>query len=302
MPPRVLPSPLDVVARFAALIAEPFGGNDLLGHAAASLQRWPDRRRSPRSRRPAARRRCSPGCRRCARCSRRCSSCCATSRRSPGCRSPCSGSARRRMTQASIVFIAAFPACVINTQLGVSQVDPILVRAARTLGAGSCDDAAARSCCRSPRRRLHRPAHRLQQRLDGAGRRRARRRQAGPRLPDLAGPDQRLGRDHLRRHHRDRRARRADRPRPAARCSACCCPGRPPACSRSNDRTQIQTPAAADACRAPSAAAEDGAARRLEDVPRARRRGRGARAAATSRSTRASSSPSSAPRAAANRR
>jgi taurine transport system permease protein len=40
-------------------------------------------------------------------------------------------------TQATIVFIAAFPACVINTQLGVSQVDSILVRAARTLGAGS---------------------------------------------------------------------------------------------------------------------------------------------------------------------
>jgi ABC-type nitrate/sulfonate/bicarbonate transport system permease component len=40
-------------------------------------------------------------------------------------------------TQASIVFIAAFPACVINTQLGVGQVDPILLRAARTLGAGS---------------------------------------------------------------------------------------------------------------------------------------------------------------------
>ena len=35
-----------------------------------------------------------------------------------------------------IVFIAAFPACVINAQLGVSQVDPILLRAAKTLGAG----------------------------------------------------------------------------------------------------------------------------------------------------------------------
>jgi ABC-type nitrate/sulfonate/bicarbonate transport system permease component len=40
-------------------------------------------------------------------------------------------------TQAAIVFIAAFPACIINTQLAVAQVDPILTRAARTLGAGS---------------------------------------------------------------------------------------------------------------------------------------------------------------------
>ena len=38
-------------------------------------------------------------------------------------------------TQALVVFIAAFPACVINAQLGVSQVDPILQRAAKVLGA-----------------------------------------------------------------------------------------------------------------------------------------------------------------------
>jgi ABC-type nitrate/sulfonate/bicarbonate transport system permease component len=37
--------------------------------------------------------------------------------------------------QALVVFIAAFPPCVINTQLGVSTVDPILTNAARTLGA-----------------------------------------------------------------------------------------------------------------------------------------------------------------------
>src|SRR6185369_10196942 len=41
------------------------------------------------------------------------------------------------MTQALVVFIAAFPACVINAALGVSQVDPILLRAGRMLGAGS---------------------------------------------------------------------------------------------------------------------------------------------------------------------
>src|SRR6185369_7070039 len=41
------------------------------------------------------------------------------------------------MTQALVVFIAAFPACVINAQLGIEQVDPILLRAGRMLGAGS---------------------------------------------------------------------------------------------------------------------------------------------------------------------
>ncbi|MEM9223022.1 MAG: ABC transporter permease [Pseudomonadota bacterium] len=39
-------------------------------------------------------------------------------------------------TQAMVVFVAAFPAFVINTQLGVSQVDKILVDAARVYGAG----------------------------------------------------------------------------------------------------------------------------------------------------------------------
>lgn len=39
--------------------------------------------------------------------------------------------------QALVVFIAAFPAIVINSRLGVTQVDPLLVKAARTTGAGS---------------------------------------------------------------------------------------------------------------------------------------------------------------------
>ncbi len=38
-------------------------------------------------------------------------------------------------TQAMVVFVAAFPAFVINTQLGVSQVDRIYVDAARVYGA-----------------------------------------------------------------------------------------------------------------------------------------------------------------------
>lgn len=39
-------------------------------------------------------------------------------------------------SQALIVFIAAFPAIVISTQVGAAGVDPALLRASRTLGAG----------------------------------------------------------------------------------------------------------------------------------------------------------------------
>lgn len=38
--------------------------------------------------------------------------------------------------QATVVFIAAFPPCVINSHLGVARADPILLRAATNLGAG----------------------------------------------------------------------------------------------------------------------------------------------------------------------
>jgi len=136
VPPRVLPSPLEVVARFAALVAEPFSGSTLFGHAAVSLQRWligvgaavalglplgialawlPPLRAVVT---PAFELlRYIP----------------------PFAWVPIAvlWFGASITTQASIVFIAAFPACVINTQLGVSQVDPILLRAARTLGAGS---------------------------------------------------------------------------------------------------------------------------------------------------------------------
>lgn len=136
VPPRVLPSPPDVVARFAALLAEPFSGATLVGHAAVSLQRWglgvlaamalgipmgialawlPPLRAvvtptfellryiPPFAWVPIA----------------------------------VLWFGASTTTQALIVFIAAFPACIINTQLAVAQVDTILVRAARTLGAGS---------------------------------------------------------------------------------------------------------------------------------------------------------------------
>jgi ABC-type nitrate/sulfonate/bicarbonate transport system permease component len=39
--------------------------------------------------------------------------------------------------QALVVFIAAFPAIVINSRLGVSQADPLMLKAARSLGASS---------------------------------------------------------------------------------------------------------------------------------------------------------------------
>jgi ABC-type nitrate/sulfonate/bicarbonate transport system permease component len=136
VPSRVLPSPLDVVARFAALVAEPFSGSTLFGHAAVSLQRWligvgaavalglplgialawlPPLRAVVT---PAFELlRYIP----------------------PFAWVPIAvlWFGASITTQASIVFIAAFPACVINTQLGVGQVDPILLRAARTLGAGA---------------------------------------------------------------------------------------------------------------------------------------------------------------------
>lgn len=136
IPPRVLPSPPEVVARFGSLLAEPFSGATLVGHAGASLQRWglgvlaalglglpigialawlPPLRAlvtpvfellryiPPFAWVPIA----------------------------------VLWFGASTMTQALIVFIAAFPACIINTQLAVAQVDPILIRAARTLGAGS---------------------------------------------------------------------------------------------------------------------------------------------------------------------
>jgi ABC-type nitrate/sulfonate/bicarbonate transport system permease component len=141
VPPRVLPSPLDVVARFAALIAEPFSGATLFGHALVSLQRWgigvlaaiglglplgialawlPPLRAVVT---PAFELlRYIP----------------------PFAWVPIAvlWFGASTTTQAAIVFIAAFPACIINTQLAVSQVDPILVRAARTLGAGSATTLA----------------------------------------------------------------------------------------------------------------------------------------------------------------
>jgi ABC-type nitrate/sulfonate/bicarbonate transport system permease component len=141
VPPRVLPSPLDVVARFGALVAEPFSGATLFGHALVSLQRWgigvlvaiglgvplgialawlPPLRAVVT---PAFELlRYIP----------------------PFAWVPIAvlWFGASTTTQAAIVFIAAFPACIINTQLAVAQVDPLLVRAARTLGAGAATTLA----------------------------------------------------------------------------------------------------------------------------------------------------------------
>ena len=133
---KVLPSPVAVVLRFATLAVDTFSGSTLFGHAAASLARWligvavavglgvplgvllawlPPFR-------PAVTPvfelfRYIP----------------------PFAWVPIAvlWFGASTTTQAAIVFIAAFPACVINTQLGVAQVDSILLRAAKTLGAGA---------------------------------------------------------------------------------------------------------------------------------------------------------------------
>ena len=134
VPARVLPSPFAVVQRAVALVAAPFSGATLEGHALASLTRW------------------AIGV------------ACAIVVGIPlgillawlppvrVAVSPVFELLRfippfawvpiavlwfgaSTTTQALVVFIAAFPACVINAQLGVSQVDPILQRAAKVLGA-----------------------------------------------------------------------------------------------------------------------------------------------------------------------
>lgn len=132
--PRVLPSPFEVVARFAELLVEPFSGSTLLGHIAGSLKRW------------------SLGV------------LAAVALGAPigvlfawvpffrAAVNPVFEILRyippfawvpiailwfgaSTMTQAMVVFIAAFPAIVINSQLGVQQVDRILIDAARVFGA-----------------------------------------------------------------------------------------------------------------------------------------------------------------------
>lgn len=136
VPERILPSPLAVAERFATLLADPFAGATLIGHAAASLSRWllgvlfavligvplgfllawiPVVRSivapvfellryiPPFAWIPIA----------------------------------VLWMGANTSAQALVVFIAAFPAIVINSRLGVSQADPLMLKAARSLGASS---------------------------------------------------------------------------------------------------------------------------------------------------------------------
>jgi ABC-type nitrate/sulfonate/bicarbonate transport system permease component len=141
VPARVLPSPMDVVTRFGELIVEPFSGSTLAGHALVSLQRWLIGVLAAvvlgvpvgiaLARLPPLRAVITPAFE-------------LLRYITPFAGVPIAvlWFGASMTTQASIVFIAAFPACIINTQLGVSQVDSILVRAARTLGAGSATTLA----------------------------------------------------------------------------------------------------------------------------------------------------------------
>lgn len=136
VPERIFPSPTAVVAQFASLLTHPFAGTTLFGHAAASLNRWmlgvlvavaigvplgfllawiPVLRSivapifellryiPPFAWIPIA----------------------------------VVWMGANTFAQAFVVFIAAFPPIVINSRLGVTQVDALLLRAARVLGAGS---------------------------------------------------------------------------------------------------------------------------------------------------------------------
>lgn len=133
--PNFLPSPAQVVEQFLLLIAEPFAGTTLIGHTVSSLIRWglgvlagiligvplgvmlawlPPVRAAitpvfevlryipPFAWVPIA----------------------------------VLWFGASTTAQALVVFVAAFPPVVINSQLGVSQADPILTHATRSLGAG----------------------------------------------------------------------------------------------------------------------------------------------------------------------
>jgi ABC-type nitrate/sulfonate/bicarbonate transport system permease component len=141
VPPRVLPSPFDVVRRFFALAGEPFSGATLLGHAVVSLQRWGIGVLAAIALGlplgialawlPPLRAVVTPGFE-------------LMRYIPPFAWVPIAvlWFGATTTTQAAIVFIAAFPACIINTQLAVAEVDPILARAARTLGAGAAGTLA----------------------------------------------------------------------------------------------------------------------------------------------------------------
>ena len=133
--PQTLPSPFDVLERFSNLILEPFAGAELQGHALASLKRW------------------SYGVLTAIALGVPIGIFFAWAPWFRAVVNPVFETLRyippfawvpiailwfgaSTTTQAMVVFIAAFPACVINAQLGVQHVDKILLQAARVFGAG----------------------------------------------------------------------------------------------------------------------------------------------------------------------
>ena len=70
--------------------------------------------------------------------SRRSSTRCASSRRSPGCRSRRSWFGTGIGGPIMIIFAGAFPPCLINAYRGARFVEPHLIEAARMLGTGNC--------------------------------------------------------------------------------------------------------------------------------------------------------------------
>jgi ABC-type nitrate/sulfonate/bicarbonate transport system permease component len=136
VPARLLPSPLEVVERFAMLVVDPFSGSTLAGHAVASLQRWLIGVAAALcigipvgivlAWLPPVRAAITPTFE-------------LLRYIPPFAWVPIAvlWLGATTTSQALIVFIAAFPACVINTQLGVGHVDRLLFHAAKALGAGS---------------------------------------------------------------------------------------------------------------------------------------------------------------------
>ena len=186
----------------------------------------------------------------------------------------------------AIVFMGSWIYILLATIEATKRVDPLLIRAARNLGASDLHDHArgdpARRAARDPRRAQGHARHRLVVRALGRDDRGAER----PRRADLAGQGLGQPRAGARRHDLHF-ARPCCWPTSSPTCSsACCCPG--------NGTGE------ADGRYAWNPSSQRARHQGVHDPARTRR-GRG-RATCRSRSTKASSSACSAPLAAASRR
>lgn len=134
IPERVLPSPLAVAERFVTLIIDPFAGTTLLGHALASLTRWISGVAIAvvigvplgflLAWIPMVRAVVAPAFE-------------LLRYIPPFAWIPIAvlWLGANTSAQALVVFVAAFPAIVINSRLGVTQADPLLIKASTVLGA-----------------------------------------------------------------------------------------------------------------------------------------------------------------------